>query len=62
MDNGTVADLVQQAETLIGKGIRAINIPHGVPPAGLSPTDPAMVDFWALLEKHNVPLVTHVGN
>ncbi|HEY0229365.1 MAG TPA: amidohydrolase family protein [Mycobacterium sp.] len=62
MDNGTVDDLVEQAETLIGKGIRAINIPHGVPPAGVSPANPAMDDFWALLEKHNVPLVTHVGN
>ena len=62
MDNGTVEDLVGQAETLIGKGIRAINIPHGVPPAGLSPASPAMDEFWALLEKHDVPLVTHVGN
>jgi predicted TIM-barrel fold metal-dependent hydrolase len=62
MDNGTVEDLVEQTETLIGKGIRAVNIPHGVPPAGISPANPAMDDFWALLEKHNVPLVTHVGN
>lgn len=62
MDNGTVADLCEQAESLIGKGIRAINIPHGIPPAGVSPADPAMDDFWALLERHNVPLVTHVGN
>ncbi len=62
MDNGSVADLVEQAERLIGKGIRAINIPHGVPPAGVSPANPAMDDFWALLEKHDVPLVTHVGN
>jgi predicted TIM-barrel fold metal-dependent hydrolase len=62
MDNGTVTDLVEQTQTLIGKGIRAINIPHGVPPGGVSPADPAMDDFWALLEKHNVPLVTHVGN
>ena len=62
MDNGTVADLVAQTEALIGKGIRAVNIPHGVPPGGVSPADPAMDDFWALLERNNVPLVTHVGN
>lgn len=62
MDNGTVESLVEQAESLIAKGVRAINIPHGVPPAGLSPANPAMDDFWALLEKHDVPLVTHVGN
>jgi predicted TIM-barrel fold metal-dependent hydrolase len=62
MDNGTVDDLAGQAEALIGKGIRAINIPHGVPPAGVSPANPAMDEFWALLEKHDVPLVTHVGN
>jgi predicted TIM-barrel fold metal-dependent hydrolase len=62
MDNGTVQDLVEQTEALIGKGIRAVNIPHGIPPGGVSPADPAMDDFWALLEKHDVPLVTHVGN
>ena len=62
MDNGTVDDLVSQTEALIAKGIRAVNIPHGVPPGGVSPAHPAMDDFWALLEKHDVPLVTHVGN
>jgi predicted TIM-barrel fold metal-dependent hydrolase len=62
MDNGTVDDLVAQTEALIAKGIRAVNIPHGVPPGGVSPADPAMDEFWAMLEKHNVPLVTHVGN
>jgi predicted TIM-barrel fold metal-dependent hydrolase len=62
MGDGTAGNLVEQAEGLIGRGIRAVNIPHGVPPAGLSPADPAMDDFWALLEKHDVPLVTHVGN
>jgi predicted TIM-barrel fold metal-dependent hydrolase len=62
MGDGTVEDLIGQTETLIGQGIRAVNIPHGVPPAGISPADPAMDDFWALLERHDVPLVTHVGN
>ncbi|WP_236787745.1 amidohydrolase family protein [Amycolatopsis sp. GM8] len=62
MDNGTVDDLVARTESLIRKGVRAVNIPHGVPPAGVSPADPAMDEFWGLLEKHNVPLVTHVGN
>jgi predicted TIM-barrel fold metal-dependent hydrolase len=60
--DGTVGDLTGQAENLISKGIRAIDIPHGVPPAGLSPADPAMDEFWALLERHDVPLVTHIGN
>jgi len=62
VDNGTVDDLLEQAETFVTNGIRAINIPYGVPPAGLSPAHPAMDDFWALLERHDVPLVTHVGN
>jgi predicted TIM-barrel fold metal-dependent hydrolase len=60
--DGTVETLAGQVEDLIRKGIRAINIPHGVPPAGLSPADPALDELWALLEKHNVPLVTHIGN
>jgi predicted TIM-barrel fold metal-dependent hydrolase len=60
--DGTVEDLIGQVENLISKGVRAINIPHGVPPAGLSPADPALDELWALLEGHDVPLVTHIGN
>lgn len=62
MDNGSVADLVSQTEALIAQGIRAVNFPHGLPPGGVSPADPSMDDFWSLLERNNVPLVTHVGN
>jgi predicted TIM-barrel fold metal-dependent hydrolase len=60
--DGTLEDLVGQVEGLIRSGIRTISIPHGVPPAGVSPADPAMDELWALLEKHNVPLVTHIGH
>ena len=40
MGDGTVEDLVGQTEALIGQGIRAVNIPHGVPPAGDQPGRP----------------------
>ena len=62
VDDGDAGDFVARAEDLIKKGVRAVNIPHGVPPGGVSPADPAMDDFWRLLEAHDVALVTHVGN
>jgi predicted TIM-barrel fold metal-dependent hydrolase len=62
VDDGSVEDLVERTSDLIGRGVRAINIPSGKPPGGVSPADPAMEPFWALLEEKNVPLVTHVGN
>jgi predicted TIM-barrel fold metal-dependent hydrolase len=62
VDDGTVEDLIERTRDLITRGVRAINIPPGKPPGGVSPADPAMDPFWALLEEHNVPLVTHVGN
>ena len=62
VDDGNVEDLVVRTEGLISKGIRAVNVPHGVPPGGVSPADPAMDDFWRLLEENDVALVTHVGN
>lgn len=62
LDNGTVEDLCTQAQELIDLGVRAVNFPHGRPPAGMSPADPRMDEFWRLLESNNVPFVTHVGN
>lgn len=50
-------EMVQKAEHLIELGVKAILIPTKVPPAGLSPADPALDPFYALLAGHNVPLI-----
>jgi predicted TIM-barrel fold metal-dependent hydrolase len=59
---GSVDALLAETEALLARGVRAVNIPHGVPPGGVSPADPALDGFWGMLEKNNVPLLTHVGN
>jgi predicted TIM-barrel fold metal-dependent hydrolase len=62
IDDGTVQSLLDKTRDLVNRGIRAINIPPGTPPGGVSPADPALDPFWALLEEKNVPCLLHVGN
>lgn len=52
---------LDHAKELIDGGIRAIMLPVGVPPAGLSPADAALDPFWALFASANVPITFHVG-
>jgi predicted TIM-barrel fold metal-dependent hydrolase len=51
--------LTKEAERLIGLGIKALLIPVGRGPAGLSPADPALDGLYETLAAANVPLVTH---
>jgi predicted TIM-barrel fold metal-dependent hydrolase len=51
--------LAKEAERMIGLGLKAIMIPVGTPPAGLSPADPALDPFYATLAEANVALTTH---
>ena len=62
VDDGTVQSLLDKTSALVKRGARAINIPPGVPPGGVSPADPALDPFWAMLEDANVPCLLHVGN
>jgi predicted TIM-barrel fold metal-dependent hydrolase len=61
VDDGSVADLLNQARDLVGRGIRAINIPAGTPPGGVSPADPALDPFWEFAASSDVPVLLHVG-
>ena len=61
IDDGTPDSIIRQAEHLIKRGVRAINLPAGTPPGGVSPASPKLAPFWALLESNNVPLLLHVG-
>jgi predicted TIM-barrel fold metal-dependent hydrolase len=56
-----VDTLMSEVRDLISSGIRAVNLPTGMPPAGLSPADPELDVFWAFLAEADVPLVFHVG-
>jgi len=58
----TVEALVADARKLINMGFKALHINAGSPPAGKSPADPHLDPLWALLERHRVPLVVHVGS
>lgn len=57
----SVTSMVECAEQLIDAGIKGIWIPSGVPPADTSPADLVLDPFWRLLERHDVPLLFHVG-
>lgn len=61
VDDGTPQGLIRQAEQLVRAGIRAINLPAGTPPGGVSPASPALAPFWGLLEANDVPVLLHVG-
>lgn len=55
-------DLLEQAQELIGRGIRALLLNTGSPPGGLSPASPKLDPFWALAAENNVPVLAHVGS
>lgn len=53
--------MIEQARSLIDRGIGAIWIASGAPPAGTSPADPALDPFWQLLADADVPALLHIG-
>ncbi|MCX7863809.1 MAG: amidohydrolase [Novosphingobium sp.] len=55
-------DLIGQARSLIGMGIRALLINAGSPSAGLSPAAEELDPFWALCAQSRVPVLAHVGS
>ncbi|MFT3851324.1 MAG: amidohydrolase family protein [Ilumatobacteraceae bacterium] len=59
--NGSVADLMSDTRALVGKGIRVVNVPSSMPPAGLSPASFALDEFYGYLADNNVALTIHVG-
>jgi predicted TIM-barrel fold metal-dependent hydrolase len=55
-------DLMEQAQDLIGRGLRGVLINAGAPLAGLSPAAEALDPFWALMAASDVPVLAHVGS
>jgi predicted TIM-barrel fold metal-dependent hydrolase len=56
-----IDSLLAETKQAIDAGIRALWIPSGVPPAGLSPADLALDAFWAMVSEANVPILLHIG-
>ena len=57
----TLDDLVRDTEEVLAQGARAVMIPAGLPPAGMSPADRRLDPFWALLAAADTPVLHHVS-
>jgi len=51
--------LVKEVKRMIKGGVKAVFIPVGAPPAGMSPDDARLDPLYATLAEANVALVTH---
>jgi predicted TIM-barrel fold metal-dependent hydrolase len=58
---GSPDDLISDVTDLIERGIRGIQLPSSIPPAGTSPANPALDPLWALLAEADVPVMLHVS-
>jgi predicted TIM-barrel fold metal-dependent hydrolase len=54
--------LTGKVRDLIRRDIRAVWIPSGDPPAGLSPADPALDPLWDALAAGGVSVLAHIGD
>ena len=57
----TVDELMESAKEFIDKGIGGLWIPTDHPRGNVSPADPAMDPFWALMADSDTPILAHVG-
>lgn len=57
----SVDTMMTEAQNLLDQGIRAVMLPSGVPPAGMSPADPRLDPFWTLMEETDTAVTMHVG-
>jgi Amidohydrolase len=58
----TPQELYDSARRLLTSGVRAVWIPSGNPPAGVSPADPALDGLWDLLAAGNMAILAHIGD
>jgi predicted TIM-barrel fold metal-dependent hydrolase len=57
----SLEQMTRDLNELIDQGIGAVWIPSGHPPAGTSPADPALDEFWRTAADANVPVLLHIG-
>jgi len=58
----TPDELCREAKRLSQQGVRAVWLPSGDPPAGLSPADPALDPLWDILAAGNTAVLAHIGD
>jgi predicted TIM-barrel fold metal-dependent hydrolase len=57
----TIESMLSQLQHLIDHGVKAVWLPSRTPPAGTSPADPALDEFWKLAADNDVALLLHIG-
>jgi predicted TIM-barrel fold metal-dependent hydrolase len=57
----SVEQMMADTQRLIDGGARALMIPGGEPPAGMSPADKRLDPWWKLVSDANVPVTLHIG-
>ncbi len=50
-----------QANTIVARGFRAVEVPFAAPPGARSPGDPAWDPMWKLFQANGVAVVLHLG-
>jgi predicted TIM-barrel fold metal-dependent hydrolase len=55
-------ELCNKVRTLLRRGVRAVWIPSGSPPAGVSPADPVLDPLWDLLSAGGAAVLAHIGD
>jgi predicted TIM-barrel fold metal-dependent hydrolase len=53
--------LIDQAQMLVDRGIRAVHMNTGTPLGGLSPAHPDLDPLWALFAERDITATVHVG-
>jgi predicted TIM-barrel fold metal-dependent hydrolase len=54
-------DMMRDLRDFVDRGVKAIWLPSGMPPANTSPADARLDDFWRLVADNNIPVLLHIG-
>lgn len=57
----SLEQMMEDTQKLIDGGTRALMIPGGEPPAGMSPADERLDPWWKLVSDANTAVTLHVG-
>lgn len=54
-------DMMRDMGSFLERGVQAVWLPSGMPPADTSPADRKLDDFWRLAADNDVPMLLHIG-
>ena len=61
IDTTHLGRAVAEIDRVAANGIRAVAIPQGVPPGGISPGHPDTDPLWDAVVRHDLPVLFHAG-